>query len=79
MSPPERKHPNIAIAGTPGTGKTTLAQRLAASDANLKVLDLGAEAEARKCRQGYDAELKSWIIDEDKVCGPSNGNLRPLG
>ncbi|KAI9718983.1 MAG: factor activating pos9 [Chrysothrix sp. TS-e1954] len=60
-------HPNIAVAGTPGTGKTTLAHKLAASNSHLKVINLGAEAEARQCRTGYDSQLKAWIVDEDKL------------
>lgn len=67
MPPPRRKHPNIAISGVPGTGKTTLAQRLATKYPHFKRIDMGKEAETRECREEYDELLQTWVVDEDKV------------
>ena len=64
-----RAHPNIAIAGTPGTGKSTLARNLADRIPSFQVLDINAQATSRDCHESYDHDLQSWVIDEDKVCG----------
>ena len=70
---PKRKAPNIAISGTPGVGKSSLARsflRLAEQDpSNLEytVLDLGQEAAIRGCRDRYDHERNAWVIDESEL------------
>jgi len=69
---PPRKFPNIAISGTPGTGKTTLARALVERVRGLTYVDFGREAEARDCREKYDEELQTWVIDEDRVSGPAD-------
>lgn len=65
-----RRSPNIAIAGTPGTGKSTLCEKLRRRLSGFTVVDFGREAELRGCRESYDEELECWIIEEDEV-GPS--------
>lgn len=63
-----RTQPNILVSGTPGTGKTTLATRLAEKVQELTYVDFGKEAKERDCREEYDEELECWVIDEEKVC-----------
>lgn len=62
-----RKYPNIAISGTPGTGKTTLAKLVAENVEGMSYIDFGKEAEARDCREEYDDKLQTWVINEDRV------------
>lgn len=61
-----RTQPNIIITGTPGVGKTTHCETLAEST-GLKHLSVNEIVKERGCHDGYDDELKSWIVDEDKV------------
>ena len=62
-----RTHPNIIITGTPGVGKTTHCELLA-TNTGLKHLSINQTVKDRGCHDGWDAEYKSWIVDEDKVC-----------
>lgn len=61
-----RSSPNIVITGTPGVGKTTHCEQLAIS-AGLTHLEINKVVKERNCDDGYDEELKSVIVDEDKV------------
>ncbi|RDL35109.1 Adenylate kinase isoenzyme 6-like protein [Venustampulla echinocandica] len=61
-----RTQPNIIITGTPGVGKTTHCETLAQST-GLKHLSVNEVVKERGCHDGYDEELKSWIVDEDKL------------
>ncbi|XP_063681407.1 adenylate kinase isoenzyme 6-like [Bolinopsis microptera] len=61
-----RKHPNILITGTPGTGKTKLATRLAELT-NMKHINIGKVAEENECYDGYDENLACKVLDEDKI------------
>jgi len=61
-----RTQPNIIITGTPGVGKTTHCENLAEST-GLKHLSINRIAKERGCHDGYDEEMKSWIVDEDKL------------
>ena len=65
-----RKDPNIVITGTPGVGKTIHCELLA-QNTDLKHLSINKVVRERECHDGWDEELKSWIIDEDKVRQPS--------
>jgi hypothetical protein len=62
-----RKQPNILVTGTPGVGKSTHCTQIA-EQTGLKHLDVNAVAKEHDCYDGYDEELKSHILDEDKVC-----------
>lgn len=62
-----RSQPNIIVTGTPGAGKTTHCEVLAAST-GLKHLSINEVVKERGCHEGFDDVLKSWIVDEDKVC-----------
>lgn len=61
-----RKKPNIIVTGTPGVGKTTLCESLTLST-NLKHLAINGIVKERNFHHGWDEQLKSWIVDEDKV------------
>lgn len=61
-----RIQPNIIITGTPGVGKTSHCNALAANT-GLKLLSVNQIVKERTCHDGWDEELKSWIVDEDKV------------
>ncbi|CAK7208342.1 factor activating pos9 [Sporothrix curviconia] len=77
-----RRNPNIIITGTPGTGKTTHCEALAAR-IEAAVAGTGPEGDAalaelrhiavndvvrdRNCHDGWDAEYQSWLVDEDKL------------
>ncbi|OBT83830.1 hypothetical protein VE02_05508 [Pseudogymnoascus sp. 03VT05] len=61
-----RTKPNIIITGTPGVGKTTHCETLAAS-LGLKHLGINTIVKDRGCHDGWDEEYQSWIVDEDKL------------
>ncbi len=61
-----RRKPNIIITGTPGVGKTSHCELLAQST-GLKHLSINQIVKGRDCHHGWNDELKSWIVDEDKV------------
>lgn len=61
-----RRQPNIIITGTPGVGKTSHCDVLAANT-GLKQLSINQIVKDRGCHDGWDKEYKSWIVDEDKV------------
>lgn len=61
-----RSQPNIIITGTPGVGKSSHCELLA-ENTGLKHLSINQIVKDRSCHDGWDGELKSWIVDEDKV------------
>lgn len=62
------KGPVIVITGTPGTGKTTHAQLLAAeSPVPLKHINVGELVKEKNLYEEYDEEWQSYTVDEDKV------------
>ncbi|KAK1835823.1 putative pos9-activating factor fap7 protein [Podospora conica] len=61
-----RTTPNIIITGTPGVGKTSHCALLA-ERTGLRHLAVNDVAKARDCHDGWDDELQSWIVDEDKL------------
>jgi adenylate kinase len=62
-----RAQPNIVVTGTPGTGKTTLAEELARRIPELRHVSVNEVARDRECRESYDEALQSWVVDEEKV------------
>lgn len=56
----------ISISGTPGTGKTTLAQILA-KKFKMTYIDVTNFISQNKLHDKYDRSLKTYIIDVDKV------------
>ncbi|KAF1813130.1 P-loop containing nucleoside triphosphate hydrolase protein [Eremomyces bilateralis CBS 781.70] len=61
-----RSSPNIIITGTPGVGKSTHCEQLAEAT-GLKHMSINQIVKDRNCAEGFDDELKSWIVDEDKL------------
>ncbi|GFO35782.1 adenylate kinase isoenzyme 6 homolog [Plakobranchus ocellatus] len=61
-----RVAPNLMIAGTPGTGKSTLGKELC-QRTGLNYVSVGEVAEAADCMDGYDDELQCGILDEDRI------------
>jgi broad-specificity NMP kinase len=68
-----RTLPNIVITGTPGVGKTTTITQVlslaTSSDPplNLKHLSINDLVKSRECHAGYDEEMQTLLVDEDKL------------
>ncbi|KAL9102940.1 MAG: hypothetical protein Q9163_001966 [Psora crenata] len=74
---PRRRHqPNIIITGTPGVGKTTHCEQLAAIT-GLKHLCINEVVKERECHEGWDEEYRSWIVDEDKLLDALEDEVAP--
>jgi adenylate kinase len=54
----------VALTGTPGPGKTTVADRL---ETDLEVVHLNEQIEVHGLTAGVDADRGSWIADLDAV------------
>lgn len=67
-----RTSPNVVITGTPGVGKTVHCEQLA-QETGLEHLSINKVAKERECHEGFDRELQSYIVDEDKVRRPALG------
>jgi cytidylate kinase len=65
MAAPARL-PNILITGTPGTGKTTTAEAVAAA-LGLTHVDVGKAIREQELHSGWDDKFECHIVDEDKV------------
>jgi hypothetical protein len=68
--PPRRaaaaRPPNVLITGTPGTGKTTLAEAVATAS-GLAHVDVGKAIREQELHSGWDEEFQCHIVDEDKA------------
>jgi adenylate kinase len=66
-----RTLPNIVITGTPGVGKTTTCEQLvslsSSTSSPLRQLSINTLVKDRSCHEGYDEDLKTCIVDEDKL------------
>ena len=62
-----RHRPNVLITGTPGTGKSSLAERVAAAVDDLTRIDVSQLAKDGDMLESFDAEHDTHVIDEDKV------------
>jgi adenylate kinase len=62
-----RHRPNVLITGTPGTGKSSLAERVAAAVDDLKRIDVSQLAKDGDMLESFDATHDTHVIDEDKV------------
>lgn len=56
----------IAITGTPGTGKTTLAKKLA-KNLNYHYIDVTKLISSNKLAEGYDMQRATKIVDAKKL------------
>ena len=56
----------MLITGTPGTGKSSLAERVAAA-AGMTQYDVSKIAKAENLCESYDEAMDTHVIDEDKV------------
>lgn len=70
----ERTRPNILITGTPGVGKTATAILLA-ENLNLQHLNIGSIVEQHQFHSGYDEQLQTHVLDEDKLLDHLEGEL----
>jgi adenylate kinase len=59
--------PNILVTGTPGTGKSETAKRLA-EITGLKHLNVGELVKTYSCHEGKDEEYDTYIVDDDQIC-----------
>eukprot|EP00559_Dactyliosolen_fragilissimus_P001808 CAMPEP_0184863778 /NCGR_PEP_ID=MMETSP0580-20130426/12406_1 /TAXON_ID=1118495 /ORGANISM="Dactyliosolen fragilissimus" /LENGTH=186 /DNA_ID=CAMNT_0027362293 /DNA_START=41 /DNA_END=598 /DNA_ORIENTATION=+ len=66
MNDSERNRPNILITGTPGVGKTSTA-KLIAEQLKMKHLYVGDIIAQNQFYEGFDEELNTHIVDEDKL------------
>ena len=55
-----------AVAGTPGTGKTTIGCELA-NRSNLTFLNIGDIAKEEELYDGFDEDYQCPVLDEDRV------------
>jgi broad-specificity NMP kinase len=68
-----RTLPNIIVTGTPGVGKTTtITQLLSLASSTtppipLNHLSINDLVKTRACHSGYDEDLATLIVDEDKL------------
>ena len=62
-----RTRPNILVTGTPGTGKTVLANELA-QRTGLNYINVGDLAKEKDLYDGWDEECSCHVLDEDRVC-----------
>lgn len=61
-----RSQPNIIVTGTPGVGKSSHCEFIAQAT-GLKHLSINQVVKDKGCHDGYDDELKTWIVDDDKL------------
>ncbi|KAL8944409.1 MAG: hypothetical protein Q9216_000460 [Gyalolechia sp. 2 TL-2023] len=61
-----RSKPNVIVTGTPGVGKTSLCKALL-DTTDLQHLPVNRIAKEGECHEGWDEDMKSWIVDEDKL------------
>mmetsp|Transcript_19609 Transcript_19609/g.29218 ORF Transcript_19609/g.29218 Transcript_19609/m.29218 type:complete len:178 (+) Transcript_19609:74-607(+) len=63
----KRKRPNILITGTPGTGKTSLAEEVA-SKSGMTHINLSVVIGDKGLHDGRDEKFDCFVLNEDKVC-----------
>lgn len=61
------RRPNILVTGTPGTGKTTTCEQLAALT-GYRHINVGEWVKEKGLHSGWDEEFECFTLDEDKVC-----------
>lgn len=63
--------PNILITGTPGTGKSSLAEMIMHNFDGLTHLNISQLIKERKLGDKFNHEWQTWEFDDDKVRSPS--------
>jgi len=71
----ERQNPNILITGTPGTGKSSLAEEVA-TIMSMNHIDVGSLIKEKMLHDGKDEEFDAYLINEDKVCDELEDTMR---
>ncbi len=66
----------VAFSGTPGTGKTTLAQAFARKKA-WEYMDLGQYAKSRGLYDSYDLSKRCYIIDTNRLNRDVLSSIKP--
>ncbi len=56
----------IAVTGTPGTGKTTIAKKLA-KKYNAEYVDVNKVIRTKRLQESYDKKRKSYMVDVNKL------------
>jgi len=69
-----RRHKNVLITGTPGTGKSSICEKLLPVLPNYQYINVGEFADERQLYIEYDDELECYILDEDAVVE----HMRPI-
>ncbi|MBI4738122.1 adenylate kinase family protein [Candidatus Woesearchaeota archaeon] len=62
----KKKFFTIAVSGTPGSGKTTIAKFLAKQTSG-RYVDVGTFIKRNNLSEGYDRKMKCLIVDERKL------------
>eukprot|EP01117_Protostelium_nocturnum_P003986 TRINITY_DN15256_c0_g1_i1.p1 TRINITY_DN15256_c0_g1~~TRINITY_DN15256_c0_g1_i1.p1 ORF type:complete len:187 (+),score=74.97 TRINITY_DN15256_c0_g1_i1:31-561(+) len=68
MTGKTQRGPNVLITGTPGTGKSTLAQVVVSLCPQMKYINVGDWIKEKDLHDGRDEEFDAFILNEDKVC-----------
>jgi len=75
-----RSWPNIALTGTPGTGKSTHAHLILESIPTMRHIDMGPIVKENGFHIGYDEEYQTYDVDEDALLDyiePLTGKVAP--
>ena len=67
MALPQPRRPNILLTGTPGTGKTTMAEMLAA-ETGMRHINVGTWVKEKELHDGRNDEFDCFTLNEDKLC-----------
>ena len=62
-----KRRPNILITGTPGTGKSSLAEAVLHNFDGLKHLNISEIIKERRLGDRFNEEWQTWEFDDDKV------------